>query len=53
MDEFVDFYRRVQTPHYEEARKNYYDEQLLIDYSDANEYYPYLEEQLKLTIEGY
>jgi hypothetical protein len=46
-DEFVDFMRRVQVPHYEEARRHFNNRNLLEDLSDANEVYPYLPEQLE------
>ena len=47
MDEFVDFFRRVQTPFYEQARIKFGDEQVKEDFSDSNELYPYLPEILK------
>ncbi len=53
MDEFVDLFRRVQTPYYEEARTKFDKAELLDDFSDSNEEEPYLEEQLKEIIEKY
>ena len=53
MDEFVDFMRRVQTPYYEEARRKFVNCNLLNDYSDANEVFPYLPDQLKAIINNY
>jgi len=47
MHEFVDLVRRLQTPHYEEARQYFSDPEVLEQFSDGNEYYPYLVEQLK------
>lgn len=47
LDEFVDFIRRVQTPFYEEARRHFSEHDLLEDYTDANEAYPYLQDSLK------
>lgn len=47
MDEFVDLFRRVQTPYYEEARANFRDPDVREEFSDANEYYPYLPNVLK------
>lgn len=53
IDEFVDFIRRVQTPHYEEARRNFSDANLVHDYSDANEVAPYLQRDLQNIIKSY
>jgi hypothetical protein len=47
IDEFVDFIRRVQTPYYEHARRKFSNSDLLSDFSDSNEIYPYIEENLK------
>ena len=47
MDEFVDFFRRVQSPFYEEARTKFGSPELRQDFDDANELYPYLPEVLK------
>lgn len=46
-DEFVDFFRRVQAPYYEEARRHFRNSDLLDNLHDANEYYPYLPETLR------
>ena len=51
MDEFVDFFRRVQTPYYEEARRRFNESELLDYFSDSNEFNPYTEEALKEIIE--
>jgi hypothetical protein len=53
MNEFVDFFRRVQTPYYEEARTKFNSSTLLDDFSDDNEVGPYLEERLKKIINEY
>jgi hypothetical protein len=53
MDEFVDFFRRVQTPYYEEARTKFGVAQLLNDLFTENETGPYLEGQLKNIAEKY
>lgn len=50
-DEFIDFIRRVQIPYYEEARQYFSKREVLEDYSDSNEYYPYLPHNLKKIIE--
>lgn len=50
-DGFVDFFRRVQTPHYEEARRHFQCEGVADHYSDASEYYPYLVETLARIID--
>ena len=51
MDEFVDFFRRVQTSYYEEARRRFNESELLDYFSDSNEFNPYQEEALKEIIE--
>jgi hypothetical protein len=51
--EFVDFIRRVQLPHYEEARRLFSKSELLEALADANEFYPYIPETLKALIERY
>ncbi len=53
MDEFVDFFRRLQTPYYEEARRHFWNGDLLADFSDANEMYPYQVEVLQRIISEY
>jgi len=50
MNEFVDLFRRVQTPFYEEARTKFENEELLSYYSDSNEVTPYLESSLRKMI---
>jgi hypothetical protein len=52
-DEFVDFFHRVQTPYYEEARRFFKNERLLDFFSDSNEVGPYLPDRLKKIIEEY
>lgn len=47
LSEFTDFMRRMQLPHYEEARRNFHLREAKDDYSDANEYLPYLQSQLQ------
>ena len=47
LDEFIDFFRRLQLPHYEEARTKFASHELLDDLSDANEVYPYQVQVLK------
>lgn len=50
-DNFVDLFRRLQVPHYEEARIKFSNFMLLDEFSDANEYSPYQSEILKQIIE--
>lgn len=50
MDEFVDLFRRLQTPHYEEARRHFHKNEVLESYSDANEVLPYLQSSLKKIV---
>jgi len=52
-DEFVDFFRRVQTPHYEEARRAFGNHELLEWFSDSNEVGPYLPDRLRDIIGRY
>lgn len=52
-DEFVDFVRRVQTPFYEEARRNFENRDLIEDYSDSNEVSPYFPDNLEKIIKSY
>jgi len=53
MDEFVDFFRRVQTRYYEEARCYFQKQELLDHFSDSNEIQPYQEDVLKRIAEEY
>lgn len=46
LDEFVDFFRRVQTSNYEEARRYFRYSEVKDAYNDANEFVPYLPEEL-------
>lgn len=50
LDEFVDFFRRVQTPYYEEARRKFSDPEVIEDFSDSNEVAPYLPENLAAMV---
>ena len=52
-DEYVDFFRRVQTPYYEEARTKFTNQDLLNNFSDSNEVAPYQIKDLKYIIETY
>lgn len=47
LDEFVDFFRRMQTPGYEQARRRFFDEDVQAEYADSNEIYPYTEEAIE------
>lgn len=53
LDEFVDFFRRVQTPYYEEARNNFKKPEFLDDFHDANEIAPYFPDELKKIVARY
>ncbi len=46
MDEFVDFFRRCQTPRYEEARRLFRVDELRKAFHDSNESYPYMPDTL-------
>ncbi|MFB6230476.1 MAG: hypothetical protein ABEL04_04895 [Salinibacter sp.] len=50
-DEFVDFFRRLQVPYYEEARLYYDQEEALHMMGGANEYAPYLPRKMRRLIE--
>jgi hypothetical protein len=41
LNEYVDLFRRLQTPHYEEARRRFGDPEVRDWFSDANEVLPY------------
>lgn len=47
LDEFTDFFRRVQVPYYEEARRQFNHPGLLEEYHDHNELSPYFEDTLR------
>ena len=47
IDEFTDFVRRVQVPGYERARCLFSDPDVQGRFSDASEYYPYMQEVLR------
>ena len=51
MDEFSDFFRRMQLPYYEEARTKFGDEGIQERFGDSNETYPYLPDGLKSIME--
>lgn len=53
LDEFVDLFRRLQTPYYEEARKQFKNQQFLADFADENEVRPYLPKTLEDIIRNY
>lgn len=46
MEQFVDLFRRMQTPYYEEARRHFACEEVTDQWSDANEVLPYVPESL-------
>jgi hypothetical protein len=46
-DGFVDLFRRLQTPWYEESRSRFDDEDVQLALGDANEYLPYMPEVLE------
>ncbi len=46
LDEFVDLFRRLQTPYYEEARVKFALQSVLDDFADHNEVSPYTGEHL-------
>lgn len=50
-DEFVDFFRRLQTPYYEEARLHFQSETTQEKHYDSDECLPYFPEQLKKIIQ--
>ncbi len=52
-DEFVDFFRRVQTPYYEEGRRLFGNPDYLDQNSDNNEVGPYLPDALLKAIAKY
>jgi hypothetical protein len=50
MDEFVDLVRRLQIPHYEEARRKFSDEKVQHYHQGNNQVAPYLGDSLRHTI---
>jgi hypothetical protein len=52
LDEFIDFFRRLQTPFYEEARIKFGSEEILDRFSDASEVRPYQQDALQNIIES-
>ena len=53
IDEFVDFFRRLQVPYYEQARCYFHDPEFLEQYHDTNEIQAYFPEVLKKIVEEY
>ncbi|MEK7724491.1 MAG: hypothetical protein AAB336_09105 [Acidobacteriota bacterium] len=53
IDEFVDFFRRVQTPFYEEARTKFFNEDVFDRFSDASEVRPYMSDALQSIVNEY
>lgn len=53
LSEFVDLFRRLQVPYYEEARVHFSDPEVRRDHSDWHEYAPYVPESLKAIAENY
>lgn len=51
MDNFVDVFRRLQTPYYEEARQNFHTEATAEEWGDANEVLPYTQRALRQIAE--
>ncbi|GLB64066.1 hypothetical protein NCCP2495_19450 [Dietzia sp. NCCP-2495] len=49
-DNYVDTVRRLQTPGYEQARSKFGSQEVADNYGDANEYFPYLPEELEKII---
>lgn len=52
MDGFVDLFRRLQTPFYEQARRHFQDEKIVENHYDSSESYPYFPENLKKIFEN-
>lgn len=50
-DQFVDLFRRLQTPGYEEARQRFGLASVLEAYADANEVQPYTPSELRRIAE--
>ncbi|TBL44260.1 hypothetical protein EYA84_02120 [Verrucosispora sp. SN26_14.1] len=50
-DKFVDLFRRLQVPWYEEARPHFQEEETQHWLGDANEYFPYIPDTLQRTAE--
>lgn len=51
MDAFIDLYRRLQTPGYEEARRYFDEPEVREHYSDSHEFAPYTPEGIARIIE--
>jgi hypothetical protein len=52
-DEYMDFFRRMQIPFYEEARRYFKNVPNTIEYVDYNGFYSYLPEKLEKIIREY
>lgn len=52
VDEFVDLFRRLQTPFYEQARERFTEERVRRAYADANEHLPYMPGELEQIAAG-
>ena len=52
LDEYVDLFRRFQTPWYEEARGRWSDSETQQKLADANEIYPYTPDVLVRVARG-
>jgi hypothetical protein len=50
-DQYVDLFRRVQIPWYEEARTRFRDDDVQHWLGDANEYYPYMPDVLQQVVD--
>ncbi|MCE5234416.1 MAG: hypothetical protein ABFC67_06945 [Mizugakiibacter sp.] len=53
LSEFADFVRRVQVPYYEQARRSFANPELLSDFSDWNEFGPYIPDELERIARDY
>jgi len=53
VDQFVDFFRRMQVPYYEEARRYFGDPDFLEDYHDVNEVALYQPHVLRRIVERF
>lgn len=51
-DAWVDVFRRIHIPYYEEARLHFSDDDVREYFSDSNEVYPYTQRGLKRIAEG-
>jgi len=51
LDEFVDLVRRLQLPHYEEARRKFSSDAVKDHFSGSNEIRPYMQDALQIIIQ--